>query len=80
MLFVWVTKKLLLIAVGAIKIYQAVISPYFPASCKFSPCCSEFAVRVLVRFGLKKAVCLVGARLLRCQPFYKRAGERNKNE
>lgn len=80
MLLFWITKGFLLFAVGAIKIYQAVISPYLPANCRFSPCCSEFAVRVLVRYGVKKAVCLVGARLLRCQPFYKRAGERNKNE
>ncbi|MDE2572708.1 MAG: membrane protein insertion efficiency factor YidD, partial [bacterium] len=37
--------------VGAIRVYQRVISPGLPASCRFSPSCSEYARQAVEKYG-----------------------------
>jgi uncharacterized protein len=49
--------------------YQFLISPLFPASCKYHPSCSEYAVQALRRYGLVRGSILAGWRLLRCNPW-----------
>lgn len=58
-------KKLLLLL---IKAYQTGISAYTPASCIYSPVCSNYAQQALVRHGLVKGVLLAIWRILRCNP------------
>ena len=52
-----------------VKIYQKCISPYTPASCRFTPTCSQYAVEALRKHGPLKGSWLTLRRLLRCHPW-----------
>ena len=49
--------------------YQNIVSPLFPASCRFFPSCSVYAIEALERYGALKGIVLTIRRLARCQPF-----------
>ena len=49
--------------------YRLILSPLFPASCRYNPSCSAYAIESLKRFGFLKGVWLTGRRLLRCHPW-----------
>lgn len=61
-------KKALL---ALIRFYQKSISPYFPARCRFSPTCSQYALEAVEKYGPWKGGYLALRRFLRCNPFYK---------
>lgn len=50
--------------------YQVVISPLLPASCRFYPSCSAYAVEALERHGAWRGSKLTIRRLARCHPFH----------
>lgn len=52
-----------------IKFYKVCISPYTPASCRFTPTCSEYALQALRKWGLFKGLYLSVRRILRCNPW-----------
>jgi len=52
--------------------YQLAISPLLPASCRYTPTCSQYAVEALQRHGAVKGSWLTVRRIGRCHPF--RAG------
>jgi len=54
---------------GLVRVYQAVVSPWLPPSCKYYPSCSAYAVTALRRHGALKGAALAGWRLLRCNPW-----------
>jgi putative membrane protein insertion efficiency factor len=49
--------------------YQVAISPLFPASCRYYPTCSAYALEALERYGSIKGMWLTIGRILRCHPF-----------
>tara|TARA_B100001123_G_scaffold168050_1_gene193392 strand:+ start:32 stop:283 length:252 start_codon:yes stop_codon:yes gene_type:complete len=51
-----------------IKFYKYFISPYFPASCRYLPTCSEYFVDSLKIHGIIKGSLLGTKRILRCHP------------
>jgi len=53
-----------------IKVYQRVISPVLPPSCRFYPSCSEYAVEALRVHGFFRGCALTVWRLLRCGPWH----------
>ncbi|MDE2126969.1 MAG: membrane protein insertion efficiency factor YidD [Armatimonadetes bacterium] len=55
-------------ATGLIRIYQSG-SRFRPASCRFSPTCSEYAAQAIIRYGVWHGVALGFRRILRCNPF-----------
>ena len=57
------------LAIGLVRAYQRLVSPVFPASCKYHPSCSQYAVDALRRYGFFKGLVLAGWRLLRCNPW-----------
>lgn len=57
-----------------IRFYRRCISPYTPASCRFTPTCSAYAAEAITKYGALKGGWLSLRRLLKCHPFYK--GER----
>ncbi|MEG1571949.1 MAG: membrane protein insertion efficiency factor YidD [Bacteroidales bacterium] len=52
-----------------IRIYQYMISPFFPASCRFVPTCSQYGVEALQKYGLFKGAWLTFKRIIRCHPW-----------
>ena len=54
-----------------IAFYQRHISPCFPARCRFSPTCSQYAKEAIEKYGAGKGLWLAVRRFLRCHPFYK---------
>ena len=52
-----------------VRLYQILISPLLPRSCKYYPSCSQYAVDALTQYGVLRGVVLAGWRLLRCNPW-----------
>ena len=52
-----------------IRIYQKIISPLFPGSCRFSPTCSQYAVEAIKNHGTIKGLYLGTKRILKCNPW-----------
>ena len=49
-----------------IKIYQLLISPLFPSSCRYSPTCSYYTLEALKKYGILKGSWLGIKRISRC--------------
>lgn len=52
-----------------IKIYQWVISPYLPSSCRHYPSCSAYSLESFNKHGPIKGFVLSAWRILRCNPW-----------
>ncbi|HAL46973.1 MAG TPA: membrane protein insertion efficiency factor YidD [Dehalococcoidia bacterium] len=57
------------LALGAIRLYQLVLSPYWPGACRHTPTCSHYATEAIQKHGAGKGVWLTVGRLGRCRPF-----------
>ena len=49
--------------------YKYCISPMTPASCRYTPTCSEYAVQALKKHGPVKGLYLAVKRILHCHPW-----------
>lgn len=56
------------LALGAIKLYQIVISPYLPGTCRHTPTCSTYTFEAVEKYGVIKGVWMGTKRLSRCRP------------
>lgn len=54
---------------GLVRVYQSLLSPGRPPSCRFTPTCSEYARQSLLRFGVWRGIGLAVWRILRCNPY-----------
>lgn len=52
-----------------IKIYQVLISPLFPSSCRYTPTCSHYTAEALKKHGLFKGGWLGIKRISKCHPW-----------
>ena len=52
-----------------IRFYQRFISPLTPATCRFRPTCSGYAVEAIETRGVLVGTWLTLRRILRCHPF-----------
>ncbi|MEX1186242.1 MAG: membrane protein insertion efficiency factor YidD [Gemmatimonadaceae bacterium] len=59
--------KLLILLVRG---YQVGISPLLPASCRYYPTCSAYAVEAIERHGAARGSWLALRRIARCHPFH----------
>lgn len=68
---VWgVIRKILIFPfVILIKFYQVCISPLKPATCRFTPTCSQYAIEAFRKHGVFKGFYLAARRILRCHPW-----------
>ncbi len=55
--------------VGVVRLYQGAVSPWLPATCRYSPTCSQYAVLALRKYGALKGSILAVWRILRCNPW-----------
>ena len=51
-----------------IQFYRLAISPVLPASCRFEPSCSAYALEALHTHGPAKGLYLAAKRIARCHP------------
>ena len=54
-----------------IQLYRHMISPLRPASCRFIPTCSQYAVDALTEYGLIRGSWLTVVRLGKCGPWHR---------
>ncbi len=57
------------VALGAIRFYQRLLSPFWPGDCKYQPTCSHYGHEAITRHGFLKGVSLAVWRIVRCNPF-----------
>ncbi len=58
------------IFIAIIRVYQKVISPLLPNTCRFYPTCSHYMVDAVEKKGLGRGFYLGIRRILRCHPFH----------
>lgn len=54
-----------------IKLYQTLISPLTPSTCRFQPTCSHYAKEAIVVHGARRGSILALKRLFKCHPWGK---------
>lgn len=57
------------LVIGIIRVYQKLLSPLLPPSCRFHPSCSEYMCQAIRKKGLARGIYLGARRLLRCHPW-----------
>lgn len=50
-------------------IYQKMISPFFPPTCRYNPTCSEYTKQAIKKHGVYKGTKLSIKRILSCHPW-----------
>jgi putative membrane protein insertion efficiency factor len=56
--------------IGVVRLYQVALSPLLPASCRYTPSCSVYAIEALERYGAARGSWLALRRIGRCHPFH----------
>ena len=64
-------KILTLPLIFIIKIYQNLISPLTPATCRFEPTCSQYSLEALKEHGIFRGTKLMVIRIFSCHPWGK---------
>ena len=52
-------------------LYQKIVSPLFPSSCRFTPTCSEYTKQAIIKYGFFKGTFLGIKRISKCHPWGK---------
>lgn len=52
-----------------IRLYQVLISPLTPATCRYEPTCSHYAAEALKKHGVFKGIYLALIRISKCHPW-----------
>jgi putative membrane protein insertion efficiency factor len=52
-----------------IKLYQKIISPLLPSTCRYTPTCSEYSKLCLIKYGVIKGLILSFKRIIKCNPW-----------
>lgn len=55
-------------ALIALRVYQAVLSPWLGPACRFEPSCSRYAADAIERHGVLRGCYLAVRRVGRCNP------------
>ncbi|NNJ27710.1 membrane protein insertion efficiency factor YidD [Alienimonas chondri] len=58
-----------LLLVGAVRCYQAWISPLLGPTCRFTPTCSQYAIEAVRKYGVLRGGWKATWRIVRCNPF-----------
>jgi len=63
------SKAIAYIPIVLVRLYQILISPFFPSSCRFTPTCSSYAIDALRKHGIIKGMWLSIKRIAKCHPW-----------
>jgi putative membrane protein insertion efficiency factor len=64
----WLGKLFVFPLIVLVRIYQYIISPIFPATCRYTPTCSHYTVEALKIWGPIKGSYLAIKRISSCHP------------
>ena len=53
----------------AIRLYQGLLSPLLPSSCRYYPSCSNYCSEAVARHGVRGGLRLSARRIARCHPW-----------
>ncbi|WP_448530606.1 membrane protein insertion efficiency factor YidD [Raineya sp.] len=67
--FSFFAKLLASLLILLVRFYQVAISPWFPASCRYTPTCSVYMIEAVKKYGVWKGGKLGLKRLSRCHPW-----------
>ena len=56
-------------AIGLVRAYQLVVSPWVTVSCKYYPSCSAYALDAVRTHGALRGIRMAAWRFLRCNPW-----------
>ncbi len=56
--------------IALLRIYKALVSPFIPPACRFSPSCSLYAIEAIQKHGVLAGIVLAARRLGRCHPLH----------
>lgn len=59
-------RRLLIRLIG---LYQYLLSPLMPPTCRFTPSCSQYAREVISKHGAWRGIWLSIKRVIRCNPW-----------
>jgi len=65
----WIRTLLVFILIIPVKIYQWIISPWLPKTCRYEPTCSQYAIEALRVHGPLTGLLLGTKRILSCHPW-----------
>jgi len=68
-LFRWIRQVLVFLLILPVRIYQWVISPWLPRTCRYEPTCSQYAIEALRVHGPVTGLLLGTKRILSCHPW-----------
>lgn len=52
-----------------VRVYQVMLSPYLPNSCRYSPTCSQYMIEAVQKHGALKGGWMGLKRIGRCHPW-----------
>lgn len=55
--------------IGIVRLYQLIISPWLPKTCRYQPTCSQYSIEALKRHGALKGFWLTVKRISSCHPW-----------
>lgn len=65
----WIRNLLIRLLMLLVRFYQLAISPLYPATCRYSPTCSQYMLEALQKHGPFKGLWLGLRRIGRCHPW-----------
>jgi len=68
-LIAWPGRIVIILLIGAIKVYQYTLSPLLGNACRFEPSCSRYMVEALRKYGLVRGLSRGLRRFSRCHPW-----------
>jgi putative membrane protein insertion efficiency factor len=57
------------VLIAPIHVYRYAISPLLPATCRYTPTCSQYAIEAIKKHGPFKGSFLAAKRIGRCHPW-----------
>ena len=65
----WIRTLLVGILIVPVRIYQWIISPWLPKTCRYEPTCSQYAIEALREHGPLTGLLLGTKRIFSCHPW-----------
>lgn len=67
--FGWLRRLFVFLLIVPVRLYQWIISPWLPKTCRYEPTCSQYAVEALRVHGPVIGLLLGTRRILSCHPW-----------